>query len=416
MINNLGSEDIHENNLPLVSMIIISYNNGEFLPESVQSVLEQNYPNIELIISDDGSYDFTLEEMKKVIVNSLCGKKRTNKTINVESHILEKYKNIKSLYFNKNEVNYGTVKHLKKMKSMASGKYIMFLAADDKLHDKNVIKDLISYFEELPSDAYVLTSQCGMYDYNLNTLYYFVLNDELKQILLSMDTNRVYEELTKWCFIPAAGTIYKAEVFEVFGDLDEKYHLIEDWTYFLKLSRTGAKIYFLDRLTYMHRDGGISHGNMKGGNEAWKHYLEDSLLLMENEMLPYLDVISSKQAQMVKKAYKDLERKLYITYSLGKETRERKIRYIINNSLYYIPRILGSFVEYLNVNSNIILKSSSILVVLGVILAGYQINEKVYVVGLICELVGILLILAAILFKATWLFFKIGETFRRIKS
>ena len=42
----------------------------------------------------------------------------------------------------------------------------------------------------------------------------------------------------------------------------------------------------------MHRDGGISHGNVVGGNEAWRYYQEDSLHLIENEILPYLDLIN----------------------------------------------------------------------------------------------------------------------------
>lgn len=58
---------MEKNNQPLVSVVIPCYNHEQFVQDCIQSVIDQTYENIELIIIDDGSKDNSVEKINQMI-------------------------------------------------------------------------------------------------------------------------------------------------------------------------------------------------------------------------------------------------------------------------------------------------------------------------------------------------------------
>ena len=108
---------------PLISIITPSFNQGEFLEETILSVLNQAYEDIEYIVIDGGSTD-----------NSVS--------------IIEKYKD--RLAYWVSEPDNGQAEAIQKGMEKASGKYVAWLNSDD-VYRINAVSNAISKLEVNPA-------------------------------------------------------------------------------------------------------------------------------------------------------------------------------------------------------------------------------------------------------------------------
>ena len=107
-----------------LSFIVLSYNQEEYIEDALNSVINQDYSNFEIIISDDASTDNTASIIKNII----------DKQNSVSNNI----------FFNSNTTNIGIVRNFTKALSMAKGEWIICMGGDDISY-----QDRLSYTNQL---------------------------------------------------------------------------------------------------------------------------------------------------------------------------------------------------------------------------------------------------------------------------
>ena len=107
-----------ESKQPLVSIALIAYQNAPFLVESIEGILAQTYPNIEVIISDDGSTDGSGE-------------------------IIEKYTAMYTqIRYLSSTVNRGVAENMNISFKHCVGEYLCVIAADDAMYPDKIKKQV----------------------------------------------------------------------------------------------------------------------------------------------------------------------------------------------------------------------------------------------------------------------------------
>jgi glycosyltransferase involved in cell wall biosynthesis len=235
--------------LPRITIITPSYNQGHFIEQTINSILGQNYPDLEYIVMDGGSTDSTLE-------------------------ILEKYER-RLLWIS--ERDRGQSHAINKGVAMATGEIVAFLNSDD-LYEPGALLKVGKFFAAHP-EACWLTGRCRTIDSRGKeirkaiTLYKNVwLRTKSYRVLLVLD------------YISQPATFWSRRAIDAVGEFDESLRYAMDYDYSLRVGRS-FKLWVLDdylasfRVHPSSKAGSSAHAQFDTDFQIAKRYITSPLLV-----------------------------------------------------------------------------------------------------------------------------------------
>lgn len=185
---------------PLVTIITPCYNDGDYIVECVKSVQESSYKNIEHIIVDDGSDDYTKQILSKI-----------------------PYTNVQIIY----QTNNGVCCARNSAIMQARGEIILPVDGDDKI-GKDYIGKAVKVFGENPN-VRIVASEISQ--------YFGLSNSQLK-----VKRNLNVADFLSKNMICSSSFFYRNDAIKV-GGFDEDFKKgLEDWNFWVSLLELGGEI------------------------------------------------------------------------------------------------------------------------------------------------------------------------------
>jgi len=316
-----------ENKTPLISVLVACYNNQRYIKECLISIFQQSYPNIEIIVGDDGSKDFDEAGLSEWI--------EQNRT-----------PNITHLTILASKENRGTVANIEHMQQESSGEYLFNIAADDTLYDENVLEAL--YEKAIETDSELVIAQTEMWDEELKNKIGDFLSKEDIEFIKNSTAQQIFEECCCRALLPASH-LYKKAILDKLGTFSEQYRLVEDYPFQLRATRLGVKPIYSDiQSSIKHRDGGISHGHREHTSRTVLIYYRDCIWSYINEVLPYEDLIGKNARNRARKLY-NYNLRVYNTIYYPDYLKGRGVSFDASSQeeILKVPEYTLSFMDYI---------------------------------------------------------------------
>lgn len=198
---------------PKISIVTPSLNQGEFIEETILSVLSQDYPRLEYLVMDGGSSDDTLR-------------------------VLEKYSGrIKWV----SEADKGQTNAINKGLRLTDGGIVGYLNADDLLLPGSLRK-VAGVFTRHPGAVWAI-GKCRIVDGDNNEIRKPITR--YKNILLKLGG---FPLLVMTNYISQPATFWRRDALDTAGFLDENLHYVMDYDYWLRLYSRYSPVFLPDYL------------------------------------------------------------------------------------------------------------------------------------------------------------------------
>lgn len=229
----------NDNELPTISLITPSFNQGKFIEQTINSVLNQAYPHLEYWVMDGGSSDDTVQILKKY---------------------QQQYPN--TFHFI-SEKDAGQAHALNKGFERSKGAIVSYLNADDCLLP-GVLTRVGKYFVDHPKTLW-LTGDCEIINENGKSIQNLVA--AYKKYWRNINSKTVLSILNP---IAQPATFWRRDTQEIAGKFDELLHYCMDYDLWFRLYDQDKPAILNDQLAQFR-----VHASSKGGSAFVKQFQEE---------------------------------------------------------------------------------------------------------------------------------------------
>lgn len=297
--------NMSDQHLPLVSILIPTYNRPHFFKFALDSALRQTYPNIEIIVTDNSTNDETYQFIQP---------------------FLQSHPHIK--YF-RNEENIGPVLNFLQAYELSSGEYINYLMDDDIFHPNKIERMMAYFLNDVNREIALITSQRVFINENGQLMPDNMLNKFRSKTVKIFHKNEAGDPIISefnWIGVPST-TLFRRKALTVpFGMFSGRiFRSGVDCAAWLTLLGNGKLLYIPEVLSYIRLHSG---GAGQGQNPTMSihscldmvymlfHSRKNGYLLDETEFLKAIATIETNLSYMRTWPHLDKNQKEEITYYL----------------------------------------------------------------------------------------------------
>jgi len=288
------------------TVAVVTYNSSKTILETLESVSRQTYKNIELIISDDCSKDNTLAICEEWVHKNKDKFARTKILVSKE--------------------NTGISPNRNRCVREASGEWIKFVDGDDMLTPSSIE----SYVNRIEDDIHCIMGK-----------YYILKNQQDKtestidcDLLNSTASEQLMRQEQKM-FISWPGLSFRTETWLALGGMDERFPMLDDSPFIIKVLEAGYKFHGLDEFVFIYRIHAASAQRSMGFHISHVNYVNLVLVPKYKRRKKYIDYWHDKwwsKKELLKIEGKNIRSNFVYLLMLLTDSKEWK--YLIRDKVY----------------------------------------------------------------------------------
>ena len=294
-----------------VTVFLVTYNQENFVKEAAESILNQDYKNLDIVISDDCSTDNTYDILKELV---------------------GQYKGKHNVYLRKNEKNMGVVEHINLIiNKFLKTEYYIPCSGDD-IQYPNRVKEVMNYFK-LNQDVYAVCSNAVIIDEAGKEHGIF-----LKKFPLTK--RDFFEVMKKGSNFFGAGAAYRKDIFDNFGIMNSNARN-EDQILPYRASLLG-KVGYINKplLKYRVHDNNLSYWIKKKGS-VYKEFISLEIKDYENQIINLKNLLEDIKKIGNTKAFKYVDNNIELlefNVNLLKRSFLSRAIYSIMNAKFFFHK------------------------------------------------------------------------------